>query len=113
MSIDSNLEFYDFAKLENSKLVQRCFIVLDRFKIKYKKMPEPWNSNDAGLFVAIYQELFKDELTPQQMQFIQEFAFVSKGYLPPLCAFFGGLASQEIIKGITQKYKPINSSIYI
>lgn len=32
-----------------------------------------------------------------------------QGYLPPLCAFFGGFVAQEIIKGITQKFKPVNS----
>jgi hypothetical protein len=39
--------------------------------------------------------------------------FTCRGNLPPLCAFFGGLVAQEVIKGITQKYKPIHSTFFI
>jgi hypothetical protein len=35
-----------------------------------------------------------------------------KGNFPPLCAFMGGFVSQEIIKAITQKYKPTKSLFY-
>ena len=34
------------------------------------------------------------------------------GNLPPLCAFFGGYVAQEIVKAITQKYKPTQSLFY-
>ena len=34
------------------------------------------------------------------------------GNLPPLCAFFGGYVAQEIVKAITQKYKPTKSLFY-
>ena len=36
-----------------------------------------------------------------------------QGYLPPLCAYLGGFISQEIIKAITQKYKPVDSVFYM
>lgn len=34
------------------------------------------------------------------------------GNLPPMCAFVGGFVSQEIVKAITQKYKPTKSLFY-
>ncbi len=47
LGFDANIEFYDFSKLANEKLVQRCFIVLDQFRNKHQKYPEPWNAKDA------------------------------------------------------------------
>ena len=44
---------------------------------------------------------------------MQIFSLTCRGYLPPLCAFFGGFVAQEIIKGVTQKYKPVNPSIFM
>lgn len=40
------------------------------------------------------------------------FAYTCTGNFPPLCAFFGGYASQEIVKAITCKYKPTTSLFY-
>lgn len=34
------------------------------------------------------------------------------GNLPPMCAFFGGYVAQEVVKAITQKYKPTSSLFY-
>ena len=33
--------------------------------------------------------------------------------MPPLGAYFGGFVSQEIIKAITQKFKPLSSVFYM
>jgi hypothetical protein len=45
--------------------------------------------------------------------YIKRFSYVYSGYLPPLGAYLGGFISQEIIKAITQKYKPLDSVFYI
>jgi hypothetical protein len=37
LGFDPNVEFFDFSKLANERLVQRCFIVLDHFRIKNKR----------------------------------------------------------------------------
>ena len=39
LGIQPNVEYFDFSKLQNSKLVQRCFITLDAFKIEKKRIP--------------------------------------------------------------------------
>lgn len=68
---------------------------------------------DAELFKACLKKNTTEELSASDLSFASRFAFSCRGNLPPLCAFFGGLVSQEIIKGITQKYKPITPSFYI
>jgi hypothetical protein len=44
---------------------------------------------------------------------VKKFCFTCSGYLPPLCAFLGGFIAQEIIKAITQKYKPLDAVFYM
>ena len=46
-------------------------------------------------------------------KFVKKFSFTCQGYLPPLCAYAGGFISQEIIKAITQKFKPVDSVFYM
>jgi hypothetical protein len=65
------------------------------------------------LFKTYLKKNIKEEPSQEEMRFVEQFAFSCRGHLPPLCAFFGGLVAQEIIKGITQKYKPICPSFYL
>jgi ubiquitin-activating enzyme E1 len=44
--------------------------------------------------------------------FIREFAMVAGSELQPLCAFFGGVAAQEVVK-FTGKYTPIRQYLYL
>jgi hypothetical protein len=37
---------------------------------------------------------------------------VLKGSFAPMCAYIGGIVSQEIIKAITQKFSPIHQYQY-
>lgn len=52
-------------------------------------------------------------MKPEIEQYARKFSCTCSGYLPPLVAYFGGFLSQEIIKAITQKFKPLHSTFYI
>jgi hypothetical protein len=52
-------------------------------------------------------------MTPEITAYVKKFSFTCTGYLPPLCAFAGGLLAQEAIKAITQKYKPIDAVFFM
>lgn len=43
---------------------------------------------------------------------VRIFSMTCLGNLPPMCAFFGGFVAQEVVKAITQKYKPTTSLFY-
>jgi len=40
-------------------------------------------------------------------QFVDIFILTIESFFPPISAFLGGIATQEIIKAITQKFVPI------
>lgn len=71
--------------------------------------PQPWNMKDLEQLIEIFKGVYTEDIGEKVLAFVQKFALTAKGYLPPLCAFFGGLVCQEIIKAITQKFKPITS----
>lgn len=48
--MDSELEFFDFAKQPKTALLRLCFITLDQFRFSEKRFPNPWDHNDAMLF---------------------------------------------------------------
>lgn len=50
----------------------------------------------------------KQELSEDDEKYIKLFSYTCSGTFGPICAFFGGLVSQEVCKAITGKYSPIN-----
>jgi hypothetical protein len=44
--------------------------------------------------VDIFKKLYKEEFTVKIEKFVRTFAMTYAGYLPPLCAFFGGFVAQ-------------------
>ena len=111
--VDLELQFFDFAKQPKSALLRLCFISLDQFKKAEKRFRAYWCLADSELFKTYLKKNTKEQLSAADLAFVSQFAFSCRGNLPPLCAFFGGMVSQEIIKGITQKYKPICPSFYL
>ena len=43
-----------------------------------------------------------------QAKTVELLAFTARGCLPPLCAVMGGIVAQEALKGVMQKYTPVN-----
>lgn len=49
---------------------------------------------DMKTFVDIFKNISGGDLDDKTLKFVEKFAATSRGYLPPLCAFFGGLVCQ-------------------
>ena len=76
-------------------------------------MPLPWNLADAEKIVEIFEKLYGEEVNVEIKGYVLRFGLTCSGYLPPRAAYLGGFISQEIIKAITQKYKPLDSVFYM
>lgn len=76
-------------------------------------MPLPWNLADAEKIVEIFEKLYGEEVNVEIKGYVLRFGLTCSGYLPPMAAYLGGFISQEIIKAITQKYKPLDSVFYM
>ncbi|CAF3290858.1 unnamed protein product, partial [Rotaria sp. Silwood2] len=94
-----------------------AFQALHYFNEKFNALPKPWDDDDAEKFFNIVNELnckvpnklFTDELNKNV---IKLFSKICTGDLCPMQATIGGIASQEIIKAVTGKFKPIKQYFY-
>ena len=102
-----------------------AFQRLDWFVGRYGRLPYAWSDNDANIFTEeVMNELFiqfPDQWNEIQAledsrnlmsKIVQTFSYTCSGVFPPLAAFIGGVAAQEVIKAITKKYIPINQYFY-
>lgn len=112
LPLDDNLQTYDFVKMESSRTVSSCFRALDEFNSKESRPPIAWSFDDSELFLKYFKQFSTEELDGKIEKFVRTFSLVCQGSLPPLCAFWGGFVSQEIIKAITQKFKPTKSLFF-
>lgn len=110
--LDGNMAVSDFSKLSNNNLMHFCFIALDMFRQKEKRLPQPWSNSDVAAFVELYKTIDTSEFTNDNEKFVRRFSYTCSGTFSPLCAFIGGYASQEIVKAITKKYMPTNCLFY-
>ena len=93
-------------------MLHYCYQALDKFRESKKSLPGQWSTEDGNTFIELYKASDAGEFTTEKEKFVRLFSYTCEGTFPPLCAFFGGYASQEIVKAITCKYKPTNSLFY-
>lgn len=98
---DANLRIHDFEKMTSMELISKCFII----KEKYEKEALTRLNAHAKLDLSKYTSENSDESLVSKWN---KFTLNTHGNVHSINAFMGGLVSQEIIKGITNKFKPIN-----
>jgi molybdopterin/thiamine biosynthesis adenylyltransferase len=47
-------------------------------------------------------------LGEEELKYLRLFSYTCSGNFGPICAFYGGIVSQEVFKAITGKYTPIH-----
>lgn len=50
----------------------------------------------------------KADLSGDEENYVRLFSYTCSGNFGPICAFYGGIVSQEVFKAITGKYTPIH-----
>lgn len=118
---DATMAAHDFLKLENQKVIHIAYEILDLFFKKKGYAPKPWDHQDAIEFLELGKSVITKYFDVQEVkteeidkinEFLAKFALTHKGTFGPLAAFLGGFVAQEVVKAITQKYKPINQLFY-
>lgn len=105
----------DWAKMENPTQLHLGAQALDAFAEKNKRLPVPWNKEDAAALVALAKELNEqksDKITVDE-KLLEKLAFTSQGSLVGITAFLGGVVAQEGIKSITGKFAPLHQWLYM
>ena len=119
--IEPNMAVSDFTKMSNGFLINIAFEAINNY-LREKKvftskniMSTPWDYKQLKSIMDIANKIITDnkiELNEKQNILLHKIIFTHVVQFPPLCAYLGGFAAQEVIKAITNKYSPVNQIVY-
>jgi ubiquitin-activating enzyme E1 len=103
----------DFAKFDRPAVLHSAFCALHAAGI-----PAPGDEAAAQGVLAAAEGLCAgaappQALTPALRALILQLARGAAGSLSPMCAAIGGIAGQEVIKGITRNFTPLRQWLYL
>ena len=112
--IDQNMLLSDFTKVSNGFIINIAFNAINKYLSNNNKSI-PWNFynfKSINIYVDNIINANNIKLSNEQKTLLYKILLTHMVQFPPLCAYLGGFAAQEVIKAITNKYSPINQIIY-
>jgi len=107
--------YSDYAKFDRPMQLHIGFQAVQQFQQAHGALPRPMNKEDAAEVFSIatkIAETYGDAKPELDQKLIDEVAFQATGYLSPMCALFGGMAAQEVLKSVSCKFGPIVQYMY-
>jgi len=107
--------YSDYAKFDRPMQLHVGFQALHKFQEAHKAWPRPMNEQDATEVHSLatkIAETYGDSKPELDEKLIKELSFQATGYLSPMCALFGGMAAQEVLKSVSCKFGPIMQYMY-
>eukprot|EP01125_Pyxidicula_operculata_P017195 TRINITY_DN6012_c0_g1_i1.p1 TRINITY_DN6012_c0_g1~~TRINITY_DN6012_c0_g1_i1.p1 ORF type:complete len:1009 (-),score=218.90 TRINITY_DN6012_c0_g1_i1:1918-4944(-) len=107
------LPFVDGAKFSRPLQHHIIYQAFHKFWKTSGNLPRPWNEEDATNIVNLAKELnehFKVELDEN---LAKTFSYTARGSIVPLAAAMGGVIAQEVLKGLSGKFTPLNQWLYL
>ncbi|KAF8463469.1 hypothetical protein BDZ91DRAFT_698380 [Kalaharituber pfeilii] len=106
----------DYAKFDRPMQLHVGFQALHKFTGKHNgQLPRPMNEGDAVQFLEEAKKIattYGDEKPELDEKLLKELSYQARGYIPAMCAFFGGFAAQEVLKAVSGKFTPIDGYMY-
>lgn len=101
----------DLSHIDRSGQLHVAFLALDKYEETYKRPPRPWSSDDANDMVKLAKGFgFSDDRINEKL--ISLLAKTAEGQTIAMTSAFGGFIAQEVMKGCTHKYTPLNQWLY-
>ena len=107
----------DFAKFDRGPVLHLGFQALERFAAaRGGALPVPGDAGDAAALVTLAREINNgsasklEDVDPGGV--LTTLAKTARGYVSPMCAMFGGVIGQEVVKACTGKFHPLHQCFY-
>ena len=114
---DPEYFFSDFAKFDRPQQLHLGFIALDLYKKQFGEYPKPMSSSDAQVFLELVEKV--NAQYPSILQgaslnkdLLYELSYQSRGDIPAMQAFIGGMVAQEVLKACSGKFTPLKQIMY-
>ncbi|XP_066135673.1 ubiquitin-like modifier-activating enzyme 6 [Saccopteryx bilineata] len=105
----------DFSDPEAPLQIHTAMLALDQFQENYGRKPNIGCQKDSEellkLAISISETL--EEKPEVNADVVRWLSWTAQGFLPPLAAAVGGVASQEVLKAVTGKFSPLCQWLYI
>lgn len=105
----------DFSKPEAPLNIHTAILALDHFQEMHGRLPNIRCLQDAEemqkLAASVTETLQSKPVLDEQL--VKWLSWTSKGFLAPLAAAMGGIASQEVLKAVTGKFAPLQQWLFL
>ncbi|KAK3761216.1 hypothetical protein RRG08_022616 [Elysia crispata] len=106
----------DLCKFDVPAVLHVAYLSLHKYQEKYGHLPKAWDDNDASAFIAVAKDVnnfMKNKLDDLNENLLLTLSRCCSGCLAPLCAVFGGIVAQELLKALTGKFTPLNQWLHL
>ncbi|GFR83919.1 ubiquitin-like modifier-activating enzyme 6, partial [Elysia marginata] len=106
----------DLCKFDVPAVLHVAYLALHKYQEKHGHLPRPWDDNDGSAFVAEAKDInsyMKNKLDDLNENLLLTLSRCCSGCLAPLCAVFGGIVAQELLKALTGKFTPLNQWLHL
>uniref|UniRef100_A0A8C9LAA2 E1 ubiquitin-activating enzyme n=1 Tax=Pavo cristatus TaxID=9049 RepID=A0A8C9LAA2_PAVCR len=105
----------DFIKPEAPLQIHVAMLALNHFEENFGRMPNIGCHQDAEEMLKLAMSISETlENKPQvNGDIVKWLSRTARGFLAPLAAAVGGVASQEVLKAVTGKFSPLQQWLYI
>jgi len=104
----------DWAKMDRELQLFLAFQAVHEFEKTYKRTPNPRDDSDAAKLIQLAtanNEILK-KVDKIDEKLFKLFSYGCQGELSPMTAVIGGIASQEVLKAVSQKFTPLQQFLY-
>uniref|UniRef100_A0A673SXZ8 E1 ubiquitin-activating enzyme n=1 Tax=Suricata suricatta TaxID=37032 RepID=A0A673SXZ8_SURSU len=105
----------DFGKPEAPLQIHTAMLALDQFQETYSRKPNIGCQQDSEELLKLATSISEilEEKPEVNADIVHWLSWTAQGFLSPLAAAVGGVASQEVLKAITGKFSPLCQWLYI
>jgi ubiquitin-activating enzyme E1 len=104
----------DFGKFDRPKQIHFGVQALHRYAAESGSLPPPSDAAAAAAVTGLAKQLASEAKAEVDFsdRLMANLASGSRGELSPLCAFFGGIVGQEVMKAASGKFHPLKQWLY-
>uniref|UniRef100_A0A8C8ZUA9 Ubiquitin like modifier activating enzyme 6 n=1 Tax=Prolemur simus TaxID=1328070 RepID=A0A8C8ZUA9_PROSS len=105
----------DFSNPEAPLQIHAALLALDQFQENYSRKPNIGCQQDSEELFTLTTTISEtlEEKPEVNADIVHWLSWTAQGFLPPLAAAVGGVASQEVLKAVTGKFSPLCQWLYL
>ena len=101
----------DFAKFDRPAQLHAGFQAIHAFRAEHGHLPAPSDAAHAADVLKRARAIAGPDVELSE-RLLRNLSSGARGEISPLCAFFGGIAAQEVMKAASGKFMPVRQWLY-